>query len=45
LLDGVIDAALKVAGTRATISFGEGDVITLTGLTDVHRLTLDSLLY
>jgi hypothetical protein len=36
---------LKVAGTRATISFGQGDVISLSGLTDVQSLTLDSFLY
>jgi Ca2+-binding RTX toxin-like protein len=45
VLDGVTDAVLKVAGTRATISFGQGDVISLSGLTDVQSLTLDSFLY
>lgn len=45
VLDGVTDAVLKVTGTRATISFGQGDVISLSGLTDVQSLTLDSFLY
>ena len=44
VLNGVTDAVLKVTGTRAIISFGRGDVISPSGLTDVQTLTLDRFL-
>jgi hypothetical protein len=43
-LEGVTNASLSVRGSRATISYGDGDAIILTGLTDTQGLTLDSFL-
>lgn len=43
-LEGITDAALKIAGNRAIISYGDGDVLTLTGLSLTQGLTLDDLL-
>lgn len=43
-LGGATNAALTVRGNRATITYGDGDVIVLTGLTVTTGLTLDSFL-
>ncbi|MBM3615335.1 MAG: hypothetical protein FJX28_07850 [Alphaproteobacteria bacterium] len=42
--DGVGAVALKVTGGRATISYGEGDVLAISGPGIAQGLTLDMLL-